>query len=80
MEHEPKPALQDGEYVINPNGFANGGIVKDTGNQPIIDTSGCEYLIPFDTLDCPYCRNPEGWDACPVHRDGVPPTPTTPSQ
>lgn len=19
---------------------------------------------------CPYCSNPEGWDACPVHRDG----------
>lgn len=22
---------------------------------------------------CP-CSNPEGWDACPVHRDGVSPT------
>lgn len=21
---------------------------------------------------CPYCSNPEGWDACPVHRDGAP--------
>lgn len=19
---------------------------------------------------CPYCSRPEGWDACPVHRDG----------
>lgn len=25
---------------------------------------------------CPYCDRPEGWDACPVHRDGIP-TPTT---
>jgi len=24
---------------------------------------------------CP-CSYPEGWDACPVHRDGVPATPT----
>lgn len=20
---------------------------------------------------CPYCSNPEGWDACPIHRDGT---------
>lgn len=25
---------------------------------------------------CPYCDRPEGWDACPVHRDGTPPAPT----
>lgn len=29
---------------------------------------------------CP-CSYPEGWDACPVHRDGVPtPPPATPSR
>lgn len=22
--------------------------------------------------DCPYCSSPEGWDACPIHRDGTP--------
>jgi hypothetical protein len=21
---------------------------------------------------CPYCSRPEGWDACPIHRDGTP--------
>jgi len=26
---------------------------------------------------CPYCSNPEGWDACPVHRDGTPESSTT---
>ena len=20
--------------------------------------------------DCPYCTLPDGWDACPIHRDG----------
>jgi hypothetical protein len=34
---------------------------------------------------CPYCNRPEGWDACPVHRDGIPtptthPTPGTPTE
>lgn len=30
---------------------------------------------------CPYCELPQGWDACPVHRDGVhPTTPTPPDQ
>jgi hypothetical protein len=21
------------------------------------------------TAECPYCTRPEGWDACPIHRD-----------
>jgi hypothetical protein len=30
---------------------------------------------------CPYCELPQGWDACPIHRDGVhPTTPTLPDQ
>jgi hypothetical protein len=33
---------------------------------------------------CPYCELPQGWDACPVHRDGVHtpthPTPSTPTE
>jgi len=24
---------------------------------------------------CPYCSNPEGWNACPIHRDGDHTTP-----
>ena len=23
-----------------------------------------------DLAPCPYCALPDGWDACPIHRDG----------
>jgi hypothetical protein len=63
MEPEPKATIQNGEYVLSAKAFANGGTVDGSG-QPVIDTSGCELLIP---LDCPYCSRPEGHDACPIH-------------
>jgi hypothetical protein len=62
---EPKAALRDDEYVINRvDALANGGPVKGPGKRII---TCCEF-------PCPYCSKPEGWDACPIHRDGTPTT------
>jgi hypothetical protein len=67
--------LRAGEYVYQASGLpdvirvdqlAKGGPVNSTGDQPIINTSGCGILCP--------CRYPEVWDACPVHPPTPPPT------
>ena len=34
------------------------------------DAQGVGGVILGTAHDCPYCSRPEGWDACPVHRDG----------
>lgn len=43
---------------------------------------GNVIITEYDSngVDCPYCSLPEGYDACPVHRGGVPPTHPTPSR
>lgn len=31
-----------------------------------------DAMVAESTTPCPYCTQPEGWDACPIHRDGTP--------
>lgn len=37
-------------------------------------SEGIDIDLIRDLAPCPYCSRPEGWDACPVHRDGQPTT------
>jgi len=32
-----------------------------------VQRAGGTILIPAS--HCPYCSRPEGWDACPIHRN-----------
>lgn len=36
----------------------------------IMFAEGIDLKVLRDLEPCPYCVLPEGWDACPVHRDG----------
>jgi hypothetical protein len=73
---DPKPTLRASEYiykaadlpnVIRVDQLANGGPVEPVNLTPLFRNTPC--------LPCPHCAKPEGWDACPIHRDGAPPTP-----
>jgi hypothetical protein len=50
-----KPNISNGEHVLNPD------TVKQYEEAKRIRT----HLT--DDGPCPYCSNPEGWDACPIH-------------
>lgn len=64
-----KPNISNGEHVLNPD------TVKQYEEAKRIRT----HLT--DDGPCPYCSNPEGWDACPVHPHGAPtPPPATPTK
>jgi hypothetical protein len=42
-------------------------------DQATMDIAKHEISIRIsDDTPCPHCSRPEGWDACPVHRDGTP--------
>jgi len=60
-----------------------GGIIEGPSPLPGILNTGCDFVIPravaerwhlhLDAINdtpCPYCSMPQGWDACPIHRDG----------
>lgn len=54
-----KPKLDLGEYVIAAN-----DAIRQLAEQ-------AEIPAHFTTeMPCVYCSRPEGWDACPIHRDG----------
>lgn len=70
------PSLTDGEYVmrthnaedlpdaVNVRDLATGGLITKQG--PIAASTDC-------AIPCPWCSNPQGWDACPIH-PSPPPT------
>lgn len=42
------------------------------GPANILFGDGCADCTDEDgNVECPYCSRPEGWDACPVHRNGT---------
>lgn len=54
--------------------LAAGMAIRASADESIKTTllTHLEAKAGEDMDDCPYCSNPEGWDACPVHRDGSP--------
>jgi len=51
------------------------GVVIRTTKDDTIKATLLHHLETKSRQDpgtpCPYCSNPEGWDACPAHRDGA---------
>lgn len=40
------------------------------GHKVLLLDEGIRIDLERELDPCPYCSRPEGWDACPIHRDG----------
>jgi hypothetical protein len=62
MERSRVIHVDDLPNVIRISELVNGGTIDHPADLPLI--GGIESEQP-----CPWCTRPEGWDACPIHRD-----------
>ena len=68
-----KPLVKMATSAHTHPALAVGLVIRSSSDETIKATllTHLEAKAGADMDDCPYCSNPEGWDACPVHRDGV---------
>jgi hypothetical protein len=70
-----KPLVQIAKAANVHPALAAGNVIRTTRDDTVKTTLTQHLETKADREPTCPCSNPEGWDACPIHRDG-----TTPAQ